>query len=592
MGKEQSKLAEEGYAISTQAENHVIATKGNDYFFIKMIDLNQLSSQVVTTLTSEIEALQKINHPHVVDMKQSFKDEKQNIYYVVMDHCQEGSLADKIELNPPESPQESEILNWIVEICVALETIHEAALHHKNLSPKNVLLDDFGLVRLGGFGNINESLNSPSSTNPNATLNYLAPEVFTKGEYDAKSDIWSVGCILVELCTKKKAFSAENTINLIPKIINGVCPTLPSNFSPELGYLLSDLLKTDPMDRPTASEVLAHPIALKCLTTKCTTTIDDLETKLKGLRALADGLERVHQGTTIGSLTGGVIGAVGGITSIVGLILAPFTLGASLIVTGVGVGVGAVGGVTAGASNITNMINQSSDRKVIHKMIKEFEQKTRAVVTWLLEINMSFQTISRHCPQPSDTDSNFKKENLIKLGFRAGRGLDGITELIRLGSVLTIGKIVAQTSRAVRVAEVVSGIFSGLFVAVDIFFIAMDAREIHHIRGAKEAERRDASSSSSGSKPDGNETFDTSKLLLNTEMQECDTTEPPETEGQSKIEDQSDSNKAEIRSEIMRFVHSVREAADNLEKVLKDLKKMASSISSLYEENELEEELM
>uniref|UniRef100_A0A1A8BRG8 non-specific serine/threonine protein kinase n=1 Tax=Nothobranchius kadleci TaxID=1051664 RepID=A0A1A8BRG8_NOTKA len=586
MGKEQSKLAQEGYVLSKQAEDCAIATKGNDSFFIKMINLNQLPSEAVTTLTSEIETLQKLNHPHVVDMKQSFKDVQQSIYYVVMDYCPGGSLADKIELNPPESPQESEILNWIVEICVALKTIHEEALFHKHLTPKNVLLNEFGLVRLSGFGNINESSNSPSSTNPNATLNYLAPEVFTKGEYDAKSDIWAVGCILAELCTKKKAFSAENTINLIPKIINGVCPTLPSNFSPELGYLLSDLLKTDPMARPTANEVLAHPIVIKCLTTKCKTTVNELQAKLKDLRALADGLERVHEGTTIGSLTGGVIGAVGGITSIVGLILAPFTLGASLIVTGVGVGVGAVGGVTAGASNITNMVNQSSDRKAIHSMIKEFDQKTRAVVTWLLEINISLQTISNHCPQVSDTDSNLKKQNLMRLGFRAGRGLDGITELIRLGSVVTIGKIAAQTSRAVRAAEVVSGIFSGLFVAVDIFFIAMDAREIHHIRGAKEAEKQDAPSSSSGSKPDGNDSFDTSKLLFNTEMQECDTTETSETE------DQSGSNKAEIRSEIMRFVHSVREAADNLEEVLKELKKMASSVSSLYEESELEEELM
>uniref|UniRef100_A0A3Q3IN20 Uncharacterized protein n=1 Tax=Monopterus albus TaxID=43700 RepID=A0A3Q3IN20_MONAL len=126
------------------------------------------------------------------------------------------------------------------------------------------------------------------------------------------------------------------------------------------------------------------------------TTVEELQDKLKKLRTLADGMERVHQGTIIGSLTGGVIGAVGGVTSIAGLILAPFTFGASLIVTGAGVGVSTLGGVTAvaaGASNITNMVNQSSDRKAVRSIIKEFEEKINAVVTWLQEICKSVQTI-------------------------------------------------------------------------------------------------------------------------------------------------------------------------------------------------------
>lgn len=123
------------------------------------------------------------------------------------------------------------------------------------------------------------------------------------------------------------------------------------------------------------------------------------------LRGVADDLERVHQGATIGSLAGGVSGVVGGITSIVGLILAPFTLGASLIVTGVGVGVGAFGGVTAGASNITNMVNQSSDHKVVRSIIKEFEEKINAVVTWLQEISNSLQTIRSLCDTPDTGDS-------------------------------------------------------------------------------------------------------------------------------------------------------------------------------------------
>uniref|UniRef100_A0A3Q3JJG9 Uncharacterized protein n=1 Tax=Monopterus albus TaxID=43700 RepID=A0A3Q3JJG9_MONAL len=211
------------------------------------------------------------------------------------------------------------------------------------------------------------------------------------------------------------------------------------------------------------------------------------------LRTVADGLERVHQGTTIGSLTGGVIGAMGGITSIVGLILAPFTLGTSLIVTGVGVGVSTLGGAAAGASNITNMVNQSSDRKAVRSIIKEFEEKINAVVTWLQEIYNSLQEIRNRFESADTIDRNSSENQLARLGLRAGRGLGGISELVRLVQVVNIGRIAAQATRAVRVAETVTGVLSGLFIAVDIFFIAMDAKEIHHIRQAKAAEERTAS---------------------------------------------------------------------------------------------------
>lgn len=305
--------------------------------------------------------------------------------------------------------------------------------------------------------------------------------------------------------------------------------------------------------------------------------------KLERLRALADGLERVHEGTTIGSLTGGVIGAVGGITSIVGLVLAPFTLGASLIVTGVGVGVGAVGGVTAGASNITNMINQSSDRKAVRSIIKEIEQKISAVVTWLLEINSGLQAISSQCPEAPSTDSTFTEENLRRVGLRAGKGLGGIVELVRLVRVANIGQLAAQTSRAVRVAEVATGVLSGLFVAVDIFFIAMDAKEIQHIKEAREAERRiEPPSASESETGDSMSVSDQATLLSNSLMQESDNGES------DRVAEEASSPPTKTKSEIMKFVKSVREAAHNLEQVLGELATIISSIPLFQEDNDLE----
>ncbi|XP_044219750.1 serine/threonine-protein kinase kin-29-like [Thunnus albacares] len=560
MGNEQSILGKKGYKIEEYREKSVVATKGDDKFLIKKVDLHE------TDLISEIETLNKTNHPHIVSSKNSFEDEK--TYYVVMDYCQGGSLVEKIR--EKSRKEEFEVLNWIVEICVALRTIHEKGISHKNLMPENIFLTEFGIVCLGGFGKVREE--------------YLAPEVLTEGTYDAKSDIWSVGCILYELCTSKLAFSAETTIKLIPKIIKGPYPSLPEDFSPELRELLNDIFNKDPQSRPTATEILQHPIMINCLTEKSKTMVKELQIKLDKLRDVADSLERVHQGTTIGSLAGGVIGAVGGITSIVGLILAPFTLGASLIVTGVGIGVGTLGGVTAGASNVTNMVNQSSDRKAIRSIIKEFDQKMNAVVIWLEEINNSLQKIRSRSESVDTEAGNLQQENLFRAGVRAGRGLGGIAELLRLVQVMNIGKIAAQVSRAVRVAEVATGALSGLFVAADIFFIAMDAREIHHIRQARASMETNVPVSETDAS-DLMATSDQHTLLPSPFMQEV-------TSDTSGTQDQSSSNTTQIRSEIMKFVISIRETADKLQKVLDELKSIILFIHPPQDERALEQQDM
>ncbi|XP_047441161.1 calcium/calmodulin-dependent protein kinase type II subunit gamma-like isoform X1 [Mugil cephalus] len=569
MGNEQSTLVQKGYVTTENKEKYLIATKEDDTFFIKNIPLERIK-QTASALTSEIDTLVTISHPHIVSSKEYFTD--QNFYYVVMDYCQGGTLDAKIR-GGSSFQQEFEVLSCFVEICLAVKTIHEKGLLHKDLKTESIFLTEFGIACLGGFGKIHEN----TSSGQVGKINYLAPEVFTDGTYTSKSDIWSLGCILFELCTQKPAFMAETTIKLMPKIIGGPYPSLPDRFSEKLCELLRDILVKDPKSRPTANEILARPIIINCLSTKCKTTVEDLQIKLKNLRALADGLERVHKGTTVGSLTGGVIGAVGGITSIVGLILAPFTLGASLIVTGVGVGVSVAGGATAAASNITNMVNESSDRKAIRNMIKEFEKKINAVVFWLQQIGNSLETIRSSCDSVSTLDNNstFKTENLVSLGFRAGKGLGGIAELVRLVQVTNIGKIATQASRAVLVAEVATGVLSGLFVAVDVFFIAMDAKEIHHIRKAQAAEMQpDAprpellfESEMSDFVPASDQTT----LLSDSLMKESDV-----VENESESQDQSS-----VRSEIMKFVRSVRNAADNLEKVLNELKTITLSIPSL-----------
>ncbi|XP_042560114.1 apolipoprotein L3-like [Clupea harengus] len=204
--------------------------------------------------------------------------------------------------------------------------------------------------------------------------------------------------------------------------------------------------------------------------------LKELKVSLKKLNELADSLENVHFGTTVGSLTGGVIGAAGGITSIVGLILAPFTLGASLIVTGVGVGVAVAGGAVSGVSSITNTVSQNNTFKEIKSIITGLEEKTASVDTSIPHLIKGIESLK---------GVNFQNISKQKSGTGLLKGLGGVSELVRLARFVSVGKSAAQLSKTVRAAGALSGVFAGLFVALDAVSITMDSIETNRIQQAK-----------------------------------------------------------------------------------------------------------
>ena len=91
---------------------------------------------------------------------------------------------------------------------------------------------------------------------------YLSPELCEEKPYNHKSDIWSLGCVLYELCTFKHPFEAKNQGSLIIKIVRGTFPPLPSHYSADLHSVVSALLTKDHRKRPSITDLLDKP-ALK-----------------------------------------------------------------------------------------------------------------------------------------------------------------------------------------------------------------------------------------------------------------------------------------------------------------------------------------
>ncbi|KAG5846275.1 hypothetical protein ANANG_G00148050 [Anguilla anguilla] len=371
MGNNQSILEQHGYTLVGEtgqgAFGKALRVKnekdGKDYV-IKTLQKTNMMREV-----SELEALK---HPFIVQYNDSFEDDM-NVY-IVVEYCEGGDLSQEIkkQKDTGEYFPEDQILTWFVEICMAVEYVHEKNILHRDIKPQNIFLDKYGRTRLGDFG--------------------LAKPL--------ESDIWALGCVLYELCELRPAFPEENILELLNKIVDGPYPSISGPFSTDLRDLVRDLLQKNPADRPSASDILGRPFLLGILIQKTKGIPEELQRKLKELDGVADGLERMLWGTTVGSLTGGVIGAAGGITTIVGLALAPLTLGASLIVTGVGIGVAAAGGVTGAASNVTKMVNEHTDRRTIENIIHECEAKMLSLVTCLQLISKGFEDLDQSRTTP------------------------------------------------------------------------------------------------------------------------------------------------------------------------------------------------
>lgn len=98
---------------------------------------------------------------------------------------------------------------------------------------------------------------------------YVPPEIWENLPYNNKSDIWSLGCILYELCALKHPFQANSWKNLILKICQGPIHPLPALYSSKLQCLVKQMLKRNPVHRPSATTLLCRgslaPLVLKCL---------------------------------------------------------------------------------------------------------------------------------------------------------------------------------------------------------------------------------------------------------------------------------------------------------------------------------------
>ena len=232
---------------------------------IKYIAVKVYSKSRYPFYDREYNFLKNINHPSIVHVTGAAEDK--NNFYMEMEYCASGDLSHCLWPNKGTNYLEKVIKTLSVQLLLGLKTLHQNGIIHCNLKPSNIIIDEFGNVKICDFKkalNINEMTMNDIRKNKTAmTPCYTAPELFSdNGIYSFKTDLWALGCIMYEMALGQVPFFEERVNKLILKIINDEVNFNKKQFnqySMEFMEVIKKLLEKDPAQRPTWGEIENYP---------------------------------------------------------------------------------------------------------------------------------------------------------------------------------------------------------------------------------------------------------------------------------------------------------------------------------------------
>ena len=230
-------------------------------YAMKRVRISQLSTKERENALNEIRILASLQHKNIIGYKEAFFDEESKTLNIVMEFADDGDIEGKISHNKKFHMifDEKTIWLWIIQILEGLKYLHENNIMHRDLKCANLFLMKNGLLKLGDL-NVSKIAKMGIAQTQTGTPYYASPEIWKDQPYDYKSDIWSVGCIIYEICKLRPPFTGTSLRNLYENISKGVYEPIPSIYSRDMSKFIGMMLVVDPAKRPSAASLLESEI--------------------------------------------------------------------------------------------------------------------------------------------------------------------------------------------------------------------------------------------------------------------------------------------------------------------------------------------
>ncbi|KAI6778416.1 Serine/threonine-protein kinase-like protein [Emericellopsis cladophorae] len=220
---------------------------------------------MIDALKREISLLRDLRHPNIVQyLGCSSSADYLNIF---LEYVPGGSV--QTMLNSYGALPEPLVRSFVRQILTGLSYLHNQEIIHRDIKGANILVDNKGTIKISDFGiskkleatNIlNGANNNKNRPSLQGSVFWMAPEVVKQTSYTRKADIWSLGCLVVEMMTGSHPFPDCSQLQAIFKIGGGrAVPTIPDNASEDAKAFLAQTFEIDHNRRPSADELMLSP---------------------------------------------------------------------------------------------------------------------------------------------------------------------------------------------------------------------------------------------------------------------------------------------------------------------------------------------
>ncbi|KYQ88414.1 putative protein serine/threonine kinase [Tieghemostelium lacteum] len=230
-------------------------TISGDFVAIKRFSKSKISKEQLASISTELDLLQRLNHESIVRVLG--KEENEDYIFLFIEYMENGSLHSII--NQFGTFPELLLCQYIENVLRGLVYLHSENVVHRDIKAANILINKNGDAKLSDFGVAGEIDGSDKRYSVVGTPYWLSPEIIEMLGHSNASDIWSIGCTVIELLTGSPPYFYLNPMSAMFRIVQDDKPPFPKNISKDLFDFLDRCFVKSVEDRATAKELLIHP---------------------------------------------------------------------------------------------------------------------------------------------------------------------------------------------------------------------------------------------------------------------------------------------------------------------------------------------
>jgi len=237
-----------------------------ELFVVKqVVFVSKERSEEVVQLEREIALLATLDHVNIVKYLGTERNSVNNELSIFLEHMPGGSVADLVSRFGPLV--DTVVRKYTREVLAGLQYLHSRGIIHRDIKGQNILVDNRGVCKLADFGSsrylnsVNAGDNNAASLSLRGTPVFMPPEVIKEQRYSKKSDVWSIGCTVLQMASGKPPYNElDNHYAVLIRITSTDehPPFDEKALSEEAKEFLLLCCRRNPADRPDVEALLKH----------------------------------------------------------------------------------------------------------------------------------------------------------------------------------------------------------------------------------------------------------------------------------------------------------------------------------------------